>query len=496
MLERPPSLRADAHMRKGRRIARVVTAVTAAAVLCGGAAAATTVRIGTHHKASGTVASVNGTTAPGICGTVGVAGDFTVTAHSTTDVVDVGSATTFQEHGVAAPSFADVCVGDKVRAAGTITANDIVAAISVRVIPPRPERVSGTVASVNGATAAGTCGTAGGAGDFTVTAHSTTDTVDVGSSTTFQEHGVAAPSFADVCVGDKVRVAGPISSSHIVTATKVIVIPPRPERVSGTAASVNGTTAAGACGTAGGAGDFTVTAHSATDMVDVGSATTFQDHGVASPSFADVCVGDKVRATVTMAGNDIVTATKVTVVPPRPQRVSGTVASVNGTTTAGACGTAGGAGGFTLTSPSTTDTVEVGSATTFRDHGVASPSFADVCVGDKVRAAGTISPSHIVTATKVTVVPPRRQRVSGTVASVNGRITCGTAGIAGDFTLTSNGTTYTVDVGPTATIFKEHGVPAPSFADVCAGDNVRATGSILPNDVVPATNVVVTMPSS
>ena len=306
------------------------------------------------------------------------------------------------------PSFAIVCVGDKVKATGAISTDNIVTATVVTVIPPRPQHVSGTVASVNGSSATNTCGTAGTSGDFTVTSHSTTYTVDVGAnSTNFQEKGVPTPSFAIVCVGDKVKATGAISTDNIVTATVVTVIPPRPQHVSGTVASVNGSSATNTCGTAGTSGDFTVTSHSTTYTVDVGAnSTNFQEKGVPTPSFAIVCVGDKVKATGAISTDNIVTATVVTVIPPRPQHVSGTVASVNGSSATNTCGTAGTSGDFTVTSHSTTYTVDVGAnSTNFQEKGAPTPSFAIVCVGDKVKATGAISTDNIVTATVVTGDP-------------------------------------------------------------------------------------------
>ena len=60
-------------------------------------------------------------------------------------------------------------------------------------------------------------------------------TVDVGvPSTTFKEHRVNEPSFADVCVGDQARALGSVSTDDVVTATEVIVVPPSPQKVSGT----------------------------------------------------------------------------------------------------------------------------------------------------------------------------------------------------------------------------------------------------------------------
>ena len=359
---------------------------------------------------------------------------------------------------------------------------------------------SGPVGSVNGSSTTGSCGTAGTSGDFTVASHGTTYTVDVGAnSTTFQEKGVTTPSFAIVCPGDVVRVIGAISTGNILTATQVIVIPPRPQHVNGTVTSVNGSSTPGSCGTAGTSGDFTVTSQSTTYTVDVGAnSTTFQERGVTTPSFAIVCPGDVVRAVGAISTDNILTATLVTVIAPQPQHVNGTVTSVNGSSATDSCGTAGTPGDFTVSSQGTTYTVDVGaSSTTFQGKGVPTPSFAIVCPGDKVRAMGAITTGNILTATRVTLIPPRPRHVNGTVVSVNGSSTpgsCGTAGTSGDFTVASQKTTSTVDVGASSTTFQEKGVTAPSFAIVCTGEKVRALGAMATGNVLTATRVTLIPP--
>jgi hypothetical protein len=277
----------------------------------------------------------------------------------------------------------------------------------VLVVLPAPQRVSGTVTSVNGASAAGTCGRAAVAGEFAVASKSTRYTVDVGStSTTFAERGVEAASFADVCTGDTVRAEGTSAGADTFSASRVSVIPSRAHAVTGTVTAVNGTSASGTCGSAGAAGDFTLASGATHYTVEVGStSTTFEEHGIGSPSFADVCTGDKVRAAGTFSA-DTVSASHVTVIPPRPRKVSGTVASVDGMST---CGVGGAAGDFTLASGATHYTVDVGrTSTTFKEHGVSSPSFAAVCPGDKVQTIGTVSNNNDIAATAVLVTPPPR----------------------------------------------------------------------------------------
>ncbi len=82
----------------------------------------------------------------------------------------------------------------------------------------------------------------------------------------------------------------------------------------------------------------------------------------------------------------------------------------------------------------------------------------------------------------------------GTVTSAGGSSTAGSCGTAGDttaFTITSwkGSTTYTVDLTATTT-FVEPEVTAPSYADVCVGETVGATGAVA-GDTVTATNVFV-----
>jgi hypothetical protein len=316
--------------------------------------------------------------------------------------------------------------------------------------------------------------------------------VDVGTATRFAERGVTAPSFGTLCVGDTVRALGALSNGAL-TALAVTIIP-LVEKVSGTVASVNGTAAPGTCGSAGSGGAFTVASSSTTVPVQVGATTTsFRERGVGAPSFAEVCVGAVVRAIGAFV-KGIVSATTVTVIPPRPQRVSGIVDSINGTGTAGTCGTAGANGVFTVASGSTPSTVAVGAQTIFREHGMSMSSFANVCVGSKIRALGTLTSSGALAAAMVTVIPPPPQRASGTVASVDGRAACGRSGTAGEFILTSGNNQYAVDVTPTNTIFKKQGVAAPSFATVCTGDTVRAVGSISPTGTFTAYSVWVLVP--
>jgi hypothetical protein len=103
--------------------------------------------------------------------------------------------------------------------------------------------------------------------------------------------------------------------------------------------------------------------------------------------------------------------------PPRPPHVAmgagGVVASVNSVTTAGTCGTAGAAGTFALTAmKGRTFTVNVTASTAFVAKGVTGPSFANVCVGAQVGAAGAVT-GTTVAATMVFALPDHTGKDDG-----------------------------------------------------------------------------------
>ena len=211
-------------------------------------------------------------------------------------------------------------------------------------------------------------------------------------------------------MGDKARAAGPEDAGDV-NADGVTVIPPPPRHVAGVVSSIDGTSASGVCGTSGGSGQFTVPKGSVV-TVDVAPSTAFGESGVHAPSFANVCVGDKVQVTGTTATDGTLAASRVTVVPPRPKKASGTVVSVDGSSTEGTCGVAGNAGSFTLSTRNKTQTVNVAPSTVFQAQGVQAPSFHMVCVGDHVQATGTQPSNHQpLTATDVLVTDTPSQSV-------------------------------------------------------------------------------------
>ena len=292
--------------------------------------------------------------------------------------VDLSATTNFVDPEIATPTYANVCVGELVGAAGSVS-NDTVAATTVYVAPPalpRPHGIFGTVTSAGGSTTTGACGTAGDTTTpfiMTKWKGATAYTVTVTSTTSFASRAVTSPTYANVCVGDVVGVVGTVSGSTV-TADTVYVTPPQPQGAFGTVTSAGGSTTAGVCGTAGDTTTpFILTTWRGTTAytVDLSATTNFVDPEIATPTYANVCVGELVGAAGSVS-NDTVAATTVYVAPPalpRPHGIFGTVTSAGGSTTTGVCGTAGdtttpfimtkwkGATAYTVTVTSTTSFV-------------------------------------------------------------------------------------------------------------------------------------------
>ena len=399
-----------------RRLHAGVVLVTAIVLLGGSAAAATAAPA--HHspapsQAGAVVTSVNGVPTAGTCGVASTAGTFTIVGENLSIVtVEVSATTTtFTDAADTSPSFADVCVASHIELAGSFSSGTVTAS-SVTVLPPQPISTNGVVTSLNGVSTADTCGTAKGLGAFTfVGKHLRIVTVNVISTTTFTDSADPAPSFADVCVGSQVKTLGTFSSGAL-TAIFVEVVPPRLDSARGIVTAVNGASTSGTCGSSGVAGTFTLVPrrHSRLVTVEVGTTTPFTDSADPTPSFADLCVGDHVSVVGTFA-TDGLSATSVAVLPPNQGHDQGLVTSVNGTSTAGTCGSAASAGAFTLVGNWCRGivTVQVATTTKFIDAADATPSFVDVCVGGHIGVLGTFS-SGTLTATTVAVLAAQGAR--------------------------------------------------------------------------------------
>jgi hypothetical protein len=513
---------------------------------------------GSGDQVEGFVTTVNGSTTSGSCGQSGQAGSFVLAGGEGGDArtgvrahdggvpvtVNVSSSTTFEDQADSSPGFQDVCVGSHVDASGTIASDGSLTASNVEVQSEfGSDQVEGMVMSVNGSSTSGMCGQSGATGSFVVAngdeggdsqgtngAHDESGgpvTVNVTSSTTFEDQADSSPGFQDVCVGSHVHASGTTAPDGSLTASNVEVQVEMGE-VGGMVTSVNGSSATGTCGASGQPGSFVVTGgdeggdsqgQAATDgggspvTVNVTSSTTFEDQADPSPGFQDVCVGSDARATGTFASDGSLTATNVSVHVEMAE-VGGMVTSVNGSSTAGACGQSGATGSFMVTGGDSsgsgdgaTDgggsptTVNVTASTTFEDAADSSPGFQDVCVGSFVHATGTIAPDGSLTATNVSV-HVETAGVSGTVSSVNGSSTSGACGSgqtgsfvvsgssSGDGVTDGGGSPVTVTV-TSSTTFADQADSSPGFQDVCVGSQVSVSGTVTSAGSITATSVEV-----
>jgi hypothetical protein len=127
------SLRNKGRSRKGLRVATAAGIALGLTVVGAGAAGAATNGTGSphaHHTGMPGSNGSNGRGRPAVTGTVATVGtnSFTVTTRSgSTLTVDITDATTYRDHGVTSPSFANVKVGETVVVFGTETSGTVAA---------------------------------------------------------------------------------------------------------------------------------------------------------------------------------------------------------------------------------------------------------------------------------------------------------------------------------------------------------------------------------
>ncbi len=289
-------------MKHARTLTRVTALTVVALGLTAGVAGAAK---GSAPSVSGSVTAVNGVTTPGTCGTAGSTGNFTLTTGGATPAVhtvDVTPATSFVQKKVAAPTFANVCVGYNATAIGVQT-DFVVAASGVSIQVPKPTHAFGTVTDVGGVSTAGTCGTAQTDGTFTlstlVSGSPVVTTVFVTPNTKFNVSHVGTSTFAGLCVGSYAQAEGLAVGGTVLASSVQVKIPkpPTPAHVKGMVSSVNGASTAGTCGIAATAGSFVITwtdrTSAVVNTIVVVTATTPFAGRDSVTSFADVCVGAK-----------------------------------------------------------------------------------------------------------------------------------------------------------------------------------------------------------
>jgi hypothetical protein len=214
-------------VRRGMRVA-TVAGVALGLTVAGGAVAGAATKGSNAARASQTAKhgakgehSYGDHARPAAFGTVTSVGadTFTLTTHKgSTVTVNVTSATTYRDHDVKSPSFANVTKGEMVAVFGADTSGTVVAtSVGIRGTGgdwnhgdrsgSRPAAF-GKVASVGQST-------------FTVTTREGSKvTVNVTSATTYRDHDVTSPSFANIETGESVAVFG-TETSGTVAATSV-----------------------------------------------------------------------------------------------------------------------------------------------------------------------------------------------------------------------------------------------------------------------------------
>ncbi len=197
-----------------------------------------------------TAVTVGGTltTTANTCGTAVSPESFTLTGrwHQAVVTVDVGTGTTYSDAALTPPTlatFANICVGGKVTALGTVSSG-VLSATLVTIVPAQAQGIV-TAVTVGGTltTTANTCGTAVSPESFTLTGMvpigilplpvaavtpRLVTTVDVTSTTSFTDTALTAPTsatFANVCVGSPVRAVGTFASGAL-AASAVTILPP------------------------------------------------------------------------------------------------------------------------------------------------------------------------------------------------------------------------------------------------------------------------------
>ena len=304
----------------------------------------------------------------------------------------------------------------------TATTERTSSAPQISQIHPRPRVLDATVTAV-------------GSRSFTV--NKTSVPIYVESSTSFDESGIAGASFADLAVGDHVRIIGkPSESARFIEARRVSILQVRRASFDATVKGL-------------GVGKFTVLRNNATLTVNVNNSTTFSVLGI-NASFSDLLVGEHVHISARQtASAGVVTALQVSIL-------------AFPTTTFGATVTAMASGSFSAVRDRTPITVDLNSATVFNEAGLASVSLANLAVGDRVTVnAKTTASAGTFDALQVSILPFPVVSFDATVTAVG----------SGSFTAAKFGSSVTVNV-TNATHFSEARLASVSFVNLAVGERV------------------------
>ena len=278
-------------------------------------------------------------------------------------------------------------------------------------------------------------------GTFTLVGHIRQGivTVDVATTTTYTDAALTPPTsatFADVCVGDQVK---RLRHSLLRGAGR----DRRHDRAGpgpGIVTSVNGVPTRGHLRHQPSPGNFTLAArHHDIVTVDVTTATDLhrrRPHPATSASFANVCVGSQVKVLGTLSSGALAATSVDDRAGPGPRDGHLRERRVPPRARCGVDRAPRAASRWSVRHHDRRRTVDVTRRRPSRTplSRPTSASFANVCVGSRVTALGTLS-SGALAATLVTIVPAQAQ---GTVTSVTVGATtsttagsCGTGGLRG-----------------------------------------------------------------
>ena len=190
------------------------------------------------------------------------------------------------------------------------------------------------------------------------------------------------------------------------------------------------------------------------------TGTTITEQGGAAITIGDLTVGDQIGFGETRNTDGTFKITTIIRIPPQ---ASGTVKSVD-------------ANSATLTLPDgTTKAIALTGSTTYTLNGKAAAA-ADLGLGTRVHATGTVAGSGAFTATKIDIAPAQ---VAGTV----------TAKTANTITIKDrSGASFTITVDGSTT-YGRRGANAATLADVAVGDVLEAEGTLNGDGSLKATSI-------
>jgi hypothetical protein len=286
-------------------------------------------------------------------------GSFTVRRANQAVTVEVSPTTTYSEQGVTSASLSNVLIGDRVTVNGSITSNnDVVDANHVQVLQLLPNDFDGTISSI-------------GTGTFIAMRGNSPVNVDVTAQTTYSVGGVAA-TFSSLAEGDRIIVHGTSNTGgSIVNALHVDILGFGTLQFTATVTSV-------------GPNSFIVRRINAPVTVQVSKKTSYSEHGVTSPSFSDVLMGERVTVNASDTANPtVVSATHVQIMPLMPIDINAKVTQVGSTS-------------FVVMRGTSLVTVRVSAKTQYTQRGIKNATLSDIKPGDGVIVHGTSDPGGTV----------------------------------------------------------------------------------------------------